>query len=72
MLPARLVADVGVSDRTVLMPVAVTYAAVDPLQHAQSLRAERSLLFVAATWAREAPAIAWHRAPSPFLAGSAS
>lgn len=71
-LEYRAVAVVGVSDRTVPMPVAVTDEAVDPLQHAQDLRAERSLLFVAATRAREALAITWHGTPSPFLAGIAS
>ncbi|GAA0651177.1 3'-5' exonuclease [Kutzneria viridogrisea] len=66
-LEYRAVAVIGVSDQCVPQPAALTDAAADPLQHAQDLRAERSLLFVAATRAREALAITWHGRPSPFL-----
>jgi superfamily I DNA/RNA helicase len=66
-LEYRAVAVIGAGHQSVPQPAAVTDAAIDPHQHAQDLRAERSLLFVAATRAREALAITWHGKPSPFL-----
>jgi superfamily I DNA/RNA helicase len=41
--------------------------AEDPERHARELTKARSLLFVAATRARDTLAITWHGAPSPFL-----
>jgi superfamily I DNA/RNA helicase len=41
--------------------------AEDPERHARELKKARSLLFVAATRARDTLAITWHGAPSPFL-----
>lgn len=66
-LEYRAVAVIGASDQYVPQPAALADAATDPTQFAQDLRAERSLLFVAATRAREALAITWHGMPSPFL-----
>lgn len=67
-LEYRAVAIVGAGEQHVPQQAAVTDITEDPVQHAQDLRAERSLLFVAATRAREALAITWHGRPSPFLA----
>jgi superfamily I DNA/RNA helicase/mRNA-degrading endonuclease RelE of RelBE toxin-antitoxin system len=41
--------------------------ATDPHRYARELKRARSLLFVAATRARDALAITWHGTPSPFL-----
>ncbi|RCW45845.1 UvrD-like helicase family protein [Halopolyspora algeriensis] len=60
-----LVADVG--ERTVPMPSAVTDEAVDAQQHQQDLQAERNLLFVACTRARDSLCVTWHGRPSEFL-----
>ena len=39
----------------------------DPLRYEREIKQARSLLFVAATRARDSLAICWHGAPSPFL-----
>jgi superfamily I DNA/RNA helicase/mRNA-degrading endonuclease RelE of RelBE toxin-antitoxin system len=39
----------------------------DPLRYEREIKQARSLLFVAATRARDSLAISWHGAPSPFL-----
>ncbi|GAB3123804.1 hypothetical protein GCM10027160_44550 [Streptomyces calidiresistens] len=39
----------------------------DPTRHQQEMRRARSLLFVAATRARDSVDIFWHSRPSPFL-----
>ena len=39
----------------------------DPLRYQREIKQARSLLFVAATRARDSLAISWHGAPSPFL-----
>jgi superfamily I DNA/RNA helicase len=39
----------------------------DPLRYEREVKQARSLLFVAATRARDSLAISWHGAPSPFL-----
>ncbi|MDT0330019.1 UvrD-helicase domain-containing protein [Nocardiopsis lambiniae] len=67
-LEFRCVAAVGVSDGAVPFPKAVTPAEVDELQHRTDLMAERCLLFVACTRARDHLYVSWHGAPSPFLA----
>lgn len=66
-LEYRAVAVVGASEGVIPPPSAITPASRDPLQHTQDLRAERSLLFVAATRARERLAISWSGKPSRFL-----
>ena len=43
------------------------YRKSDPVRHERELRRARSLLFVAATRARDALTISWHGTPSPFL-----
>ncbi|RCV58154.1 3'-5' exonuclease [Marinitenerispora sediminis] len=45
----------------------VTGAEVDERQHEADLAAQRSLLYVACTRARESLYVSWHGAPSPFL-----
>ena len=49
--------------------VAVTPAAVDRLQHEADLMAERCLLFVACTRARESLYVSYSGEPSPFIGG---
>jgi ATP-dependent exoDNAse (exonuclease V) beta subunit len=45
----------------------VTSADLDENQHRADLDAQRSLLYVACTRAREHLYVTWHGAPSPFL-----
>ncbi|GAA3753712.1 superfamily I DNA/RNA helicase [Spinactinospora alkalitolerans] len=45
----------------------VTSADLDEQQHAADLAAQRSLLYVACTRARESLYVSWHGPPSPFL-----
>jgi superfamily I DNA/RNA helicase len=40
---------------------------VDPQRYEREIKQARSLLFVAATRARDSLAISWHGSPSPFL-----
>lgn len=49
---------------------ALTDRATDPAQYTQDMRAERSLLFVAAIRAREALSVAWAGTANSFLPGS--
>ena len=42
----------------------------DPVRYDRELKQARSLLFVAATRARDAVTITWHGIPSPFLPAS--
>jgi superfamily I DNA/RNA helicase len=70
-LEYRAVAVIGAGTRLLPLPAAITSAAVDAIQHAQDIRGERSLLFVAATRAREHLALTWNGEASPFLAGIA-
>lgn len=60
-----VVADVG--ERSVPMPNALTDADIDAQQHQQDLQAERNLLFVACTRARDLLLVTWHGQPSEFL-----
>jgi superfamily I DNA/RNA helicase len=69
-LEYRAVAIVGAGVDHVPQPGAVTPASEDRLQHNRDLLRERSLLFVAATRAREQLAITWAGSRSPFLEGS--
>ena len=66
-LEFRCVAVVGVNERVVPMANAITPRDIDRLQHEADLLAERCLLFVACTRAREALYVSWSGAPSPFL-----
>ncbi|GAA4840322.1 hypothetical protein GCM10025787_21480 [Saccharopolyspora rosea] len=59
------VADVGAA--SLPFPRAVTPEPVDPQQYQQDVQAERNLLFVACTRARDRLFVTWHGAPSPFL-----
>ncbi|MFI7534914.1 UvrD-helicase domain-containing protein [Streptosporangium sp. NPDC049376] len=68
-LEFRCMAVIGVSERQVPPPSAVTPVEEDPLTHAQDLQRERCLLFVACTRAREQLHVSWHGTASPFLAG---
>ncbi|MQL61096.1 AAA family ATPase [Streptomyces vinaceus] len=67
-LEFRCVAVLGVTAGAVPFSREVTPAAVDVLQHESDLLRERCLLFVACTRAREALAVSWSGAASPFLA----
>lgn len=66
-LEFRCVAVVGVSDGALPYPRAVTAAEVDRLQHDADLLAERCLLFVACTRARDGLYVSWWGDPSEFL-----
>lgn len=66
-LEFRCVAAVGVSDGAVPNPKAITPEEVDELQHKADMMAERCLLFVVCTRARDHLHMSWHGAPSPFL-----
>ncbi|WP_055592981.1 3'-5' exonuclease [Streptomyces hirsutus] len=69
-LEYRAVAIIGVGADHVPQPHAVTPVSEDRLQHERDLQRERSLLFVAATRAREQLAVTWAVKHSPFLEGS--
>ncbi|MFF0004576.1 UvrD-helicase domain-containing protein [Streptomyces tibetensis] len=59
---------VGASDRLVpRMDSIDRYRTEDPTRYRRELRKARSMLFVAATRARDALTITWHGDPSPFL-----
>jgi superfamily I DNA/RNA helicase len=66
-LEFRCVAVIGVHDGALPYPGAVTPADVDRLQHEADLMAERCLLFVACTRARDGLYVSWSGEPSPFL-----
>lgn len=66
-LEFRCLAVVGLADRAVPPPTAVTPASEDELTHQQDLQRERCLLFVACTRAREELAVSWHAQPSSLL-----
>lgn len=57
----------GVSDGLVPHAYVHRYASTDPLRYRRELQRARSLLFVAATRARDSLVISWHGKPSPFL-----
>ncbi|MEE2038771.1 DEAD/DEAH box helicase [Nocardiopsis sp. CT-R113] len=67
-LEFRCVAAIGVNDGALPFTKAVTPEEVDPLQHRTDLIAERCLLFVACTRARDHLYVSWTGKPSPFLA----
>lgn len=66
-LEFRCVAVIGVSEGALPYPRAVTPVEVDRVQHASDLMAERCLLFVACTRARDGLHVSWSGAPSEFL-----
>ncbi|MBT2480332.1 UvrD-helicase domain-containing protein [Streptomyces sp. ISL-94] len=66
-LEYRYVAVIGVSDGALPYPRAVTPADVDRLQHDADLLAERCLLFVACTRARDGLYVSWSGKPSEYL-----
>ncbi|GAA5609970.1 DNA helicase UvrD [Streptomyces platensis] len=66
-LEYRCVAVIGVHDGALPFPKAVTPADVDRLQHETDLLAERCLLFVACTRARDGLYVSWSGRPSRFL-----
>ncbi|GAA1935424.1 ATP-dependent helicase [Streptomyces sodiiphilus] len=66
-LEYRYTAVVGVNDRALPNPSAITPEDVDRMQHEADLAAERCLLFVACTRARDGLYVSWTGRPSPFL-----
>ncbi|GGW09785.1 DNA helicase [Streptomyces capoamus] len=66
-LEYRFTAVVGVNDRALPNPSAVTPEEIDRLQHEADLAAERCLLFVACTRARDGLYVSWAGQPSRFL-----
>jgi superfamily I DNA/RNA helicase len=66
-LEFRCVAVAGVDADLLPRASALTDPAVDPLQYEADLLAERCLLFVACTRARDALYVSWTGRPSPFL-----
>lgn len=66
-LEFRCVAVLGATASAVPFTREVTPASVDALQHDSDLLRERCLLFVACTRAREALAVSWSGAASPFV-----
>ncbi|GLY82286.1 UvrD-helicase domain-containing protein [Actinoallomurus iriomotensis] len=69
-LEFRCVAAIGVNDRAFPLDAAVTPAEVDRVQHEVDMLAERSLLFVACTRARDDLYVSWHGTPSSFIPGA--
>jgi superfamily I DNA/RNA helicase len=57
----------GVCDGAVPRRQVKDVRARDPLRYRRELQRARSLLFVAATRARDSLVISWHGKPSPFL-----
>lgn len=68
-LEFRCVAVTGVTDSAFPFQAAVTPIGADRLQHATDLAAERCLLFVACTRAREVLYVSYSGRPSEFLEG---
>ena len=66
-LEFRAVAVVDCSRGSVPLPAAIVPENVDPKAHARSLELERSLVFVAATRAREVLSVSWSGMPSELL-----
>ncbi|WP_261555894.1 UvrD-helicase domain-containing protein [Frankia tisae] len=67
-LEFRCLTVLGVGERQVPAPSAVTPVGEDEIAHAQDVQRERCLLFVACTRAREELYVSWHGTQSPFLA----
>jgi len=60
----------GVSDGLVPRAAIARYQRTDPSRYQRERARDRSLLFVAATRARDELAIFWHGTPSPFVSGA--
>jgi superfamily I DNA/RNA helicase len=60
----------GVCDGLVPRAAIVQLATVDPRRYQRERARDRSLLFVAATRARDELVVFWHGARSPFITGS--
>ncbi|HEY8981447.1 MAG TPA: UvrD-helicase domain-containing protein [Streptomyces sp.] len=69
-LEFRCVAAVGVQEGALPYPAAITPMALDPVQHHTDLTAERCLLFVACTRARDRLHVSWSGIASRFLVGA--
>jgi len=57
----------GVTDGLVPRQMIGRYRDADPKRYQRERQRDRSLLFVAATRARDELAVFWHGSPSPFL-----
>jgi superfamily I DNA/RNA helicase len=57
----------GVSDGVIPDARIADHRDVDPVRYEREIKQARSLLFVAATRARDALVISWHGKPSSFL-----
>ncbi|MFI0445118.1 UvrD-helicase domain-containing protein [Actinomadura sp. 6N118] len=66
-LEFRCVAVIGVNDKAFPLEAAVTSKETDRVQHEIDMLAERCLLFVACTRAREDLYVSWNGLPSPFF-----
>ncbi|MCP2298540.1 hypothetical protein APR11_004985 [Nocardia amikacinitolerans] len=66
-LEFRYLAVLGVGDKQVPAPAAITSVAEDRHAHERDLQRERCLLFVACTRAREELVVTWHGRPSELL-----
>ena len=62
---------VGVRDGLIPDAHIADHRDTDPVRYQRELKQARSLLFVAATRARDSLAVTWHGTPSPFLPSSA-
>ena len=63
LLPADRLPGDGLVPRQMLN----RYREIDPKRYQRERQRDRSLLFVAATRARDALVVFWHGTPSPFL-----
>jgi superfamily I DNA/RNA helicase len=57
----------GISDGVIPAPRVAYLRNSDPLRYQRETKQARSLLFVAATRARDSLVMSWHGKPSPFL-----
>jgi superfamily I DNA/RNA helicase len=69
-LEYQKLAIIGVSKGVIPRRAIERYRAEDPARFAREQRKARSLIFVAATRARDTLAISWHGVPSPLLNAS--
>jgi superfamily I DNA/RNA helicase len=57
----------GISDGVIPAPRIESLRETEPLRYQREIKQACSLLFVAATRARDSLVMSWHGAPSPFL-----
>jgi len=57
----------GISDGIFPAPRVESLKETEPLRYQREIKQARSLLFVAATRARDSLVVSWHGVPSPFL-----